>query len=214
MKSVEPKKPYHHGNLKAVLGRAALQLIGEIGLGAFTLREAARRAGVSHNAPYRHFKKKEDVFAALATEGFHQLNERVKTALASESAPVARLKLAARTYLHFAFENPARFHVMFHATFDRRIYPDYIAAYSDSLALLTHLIEACGTLSTEAAETGGEIVWANVHGIAELGLSGRLSHATAPKLEPLVDTAIDALLRGLPQVLPGKPASKKTRKVS
>jgi AcrR family transcriptional regulator len=211
---VEPKKPYHHGNLKAVLASAALQLVGEIGLGAFTLREVARRAGVSHNAPYRHFKKREDVFAALATEGFHQLNERVKAALPGAVDPVGRLKLAARTYLQFAFENPARFSVMFHAAFDRRLYQDYVGAYSDSLTLLTHLIEACGTLTAEAAETAGEIVWANVHGITELGLAERLSYATGPKLEPLVEAAIDSLLIGMPKVLAGKPSSKKLRKAS
>ncbi len=209
---MESEKPYHHGNLKAVLGRAALKLVGETGLGAFTLREVARRAGVSHNAPYRHFKKKEDVFAALATEGFHQLNERVKEALAEGPDPATRLKLAARMYLHFAFENPARFAVMFHASFDRRAYEDYVAAYTEALMVLTQLIEACGALGAESADTAGEILWASVHGIAELGLAQRLSRTTGPELQPLVDSAIDSLLHGMPKVLV-QPA-KKARKAS
>lgn len=197
---VDSQKPYHHGNLKAVLARAALKLVGEIGLSAFTLREVARRAGVSHNAPYRHFKKKEDVFAALATEGFHQLNERVQLALGGDQDATESLRLAARTYLQFAFENPARFGVMFHANFDRKAYDEYVAAYTEALTLLTQLIEACGAIGSESADTAGEIVWASVHGIAELGLAQRLTGSTEAELEPLVDAAINSLLHGMPKV--------------
>src|SRR5208283_5033347 len=65
-----PKRPYHHGNLKPTLLRAAVALIAEVGPAAFTLREVARRAGISHNAPYRHFREKDELLAAVATEGF------------------------------------------------------------------------------------------------------------------------------------------------
>ena len=68
-----PKRPYHHGNLKPALLEAAVALIGEVGPAAFTLREVARRAGISHNAPYRHFREKDELLAAVATEGFHRL---------------------------------------------------------------------------------------------------------------------------------------------
>ena len=61
-------RPYHHGHLKTALLEAALGLIREVGPTAFTLREVARRAGVSHNAPYRHFRDREELLAAVATE--------------------------------------------------------------------------------------------------------------------------------------------------
>ena len=208
---VDEKKPYHHGNLKSVLARAALKLVGETGLGAFTLREVARRAGVSHNAPYRHFKKKEDVFAALASEGFLQLNDRLREALNLELDPAARLRGASRAYLHFAFENPARFAVMFHANFDRQAYEEYVSAYTESLRLLSQLIEACGELGAESAETAGELVWSGVHGIAELGLAQRLRGGDESDLEHLVDSAIDSLLNGMPNALSKQAAAGKRK---
>src|SRR5580658_10876521 len=70
-----PERPYHHGNLKPALLRAAVELIAEVGPAAFTLREVARRAGISHNAPYRHFREKDELVAAVAAEGFERLAE-------------------------------------------------------------------------------------------------------------------------------------------
>src|SRR5580658_1074366 len=69
------ERPYHHGNLKPALLEAAVELIAEVGPAAFTLREVARRAGISHNAPYRHFREKDELLAAVATEGFERLAE-------------------------------------------------------------------------------------------------------------------------------------------
>src|ERR1035441_2438359 len=81
------KRPYHHGNLKATLLKTAVGLIAEVGPAAFTLREVARRAGISHNAPYRHFREKDELLGAVATAGF----ERLADALGKpESATRAR----------------------------------------------------------------------------------------------------------------------------
>ena len=66
-------KPYHHGNLREVLLESGLRLIAEVGPTGFTLRELARRAGVSHNAPYRHFRDRDDLMAAVATQGYRDL---------------------------------------------------------------------------------------------------------------------------------------------
>src|ERR1039458_3009864 len=76
-------RPYHHGNLKQALLEAAIELIAETGPRGFTLREAARRAGVSHNAPYRHFRDRDDLLAAVATDGF----DRLTRAMAPGSRP-------------------------------------------------------------------------------------------------------------------------------
>src|SRR5579871_1734507 len=73
-------RPYHHGHLKKALLDAALALIAETGARGFTLREAARRAGVSHNAPYRHFRDKDDLLAAVAADGFDRLGEAMTRA--------------------------------------------------------------------------------------------------------------------------------------
>src|SRR5580700_9985299 len=72
------ERSYHHGNLKEVLLDAALALISEVGPQAFTLREVARRAGVSHNAPYRHFRDKDELLAVVAVQGFERLTAAMK----------------------------------------------------------------------------------------------------------------------------------------
>ena len=187
---------YHHGNLKSVLLQAAFKLIEKIGIEHFTLREVARKAGVSHNAPYRHFPSKESLLAALATESFRQLHESLRTATGESAEPAARLRDASIAYLRFALKNPSRFNIMFHSTFDRQAYPDYVAAYTSLLGLLAELVEQHHDLSIPT-EVAGELVWASIHGIAELGLAGRLRHGLQPELEQLADQLLSALLLGL-----------------
>src|SRR6266849_10299695 len=94
---------YHHGDLPAALLRAAGKTLERRGIGALSLREAARRAGVSHNAPYRHFPDRESLLAAIAAEGFAMLGERLK-------GQAGRKK--AEAYVRFAIENPQRFRLM------------------------------------------------------------------------------------------------------
>jgi AcrR family transcriptional regulator len=187
---------YHHGNLKSTLLKAAFKLIEKMGVERFTLREVARKAGVSHNAPYRHFASKESLIAALATESFRQLHDTLRTAIGECDKPAERLHCAAIAYLRFALKNRSRFDIMFHSTFNREAYPDYVAAYTGSLSLLSDLIEQHSNLAVPT-ETAGELVWASIHGIAELGLAGRLRYGSQPELEQLAASAISALLTGL-----------------
>src|SRR5437016_3945264 len=108
-------KPYHHGNLREVLLDAAIGLISEVGPGGFTLREVARRAGVSHNAPYRHFRDRDELIATVATQGFRELTESMLRAAKAGSDPLDRLKLAGLGYVGFALRRPEHFAVMFEA---------------------------------------------------------------------------------------------------
>lgn len=187
---------YHHGNLKAALLKAAFQLVAKVGMEGFTLREVARRAGVSHNAPYRHFKSREDLVAALATDGLRQLFAALEKAVADLSDPAARIRAAARVYLHFALQNPSRFHVMFHSPIEWREHPEYTAAYTESLNLLGGLMRAHPDLTVDV-DTAGELVWSGIHGITELGIARRLWDGDVPSLERLVDSAVDIILRGM-----------------
>src|SRR5262245_19733670 len=100
------RKPYHHGNLRKALLDAAIGLIAEVGPTAFTLREVARRAGVSHNAPYRHFQAKEDLMAAVATEGYRELTAAMLHAAKGQPNAVDRLKRAGLGYVTFALRRP------------------------------------------------------------------------------------------------------------
>lgn len=191
----EEKKAYHHGNLKAVLAEAALAMVAESGLEAFTLREVARRAGVSHNAPYRHFKSREDLIAVLATEGLLKINREVAKAVKAAKDPSARVYAAARAYLKFGMKHPAEFKAMFHGAFEREAYPEYVAAYSESLNILSGLMES-HTGKGDAAELAGDLLWATIHGITELGIAKRLRHGEMKALEELAECAVDSLLKG------------------
>ncbi len=188
-------EPYHHGNLKAVLIKAAFQVIGKMGVDGLTLREIARRAGVSHNAPYRHFKSKEDLLAALATDSLRQLTTSVREAVGAEPKKDLRLRAAARAYLEYALKNPARFNLTFHSAFDRESYPEYVATYTESLALLAELIQV--HLQDVDTELASELIWSSIHGISELGLAKRLRFGDRKQLEELADVSVATLLAGL-----------------
>src|SRR5215470_19297923 len=104
-------KPYHHGNLREALLKAAIRLIAEVGPTAFTLREVARRAGVSHNAPYRHFRDRDELMAAVSTEGYAELTRTMLDAVHHQSNALARLTQAGLAYVKFALRRPEHFTV-------------------------------------------------------------------------------------------------------
>ena len=110
---MKPARSYHHGNLKHALLDASLALIRTVGPGAFTLREVARRAGVSHNAPYRHFRDKGELLAALAADGFDRLTKSMTDAARGGGGALDRLRLSGRGYVQFALRYPQHFAVMF-----------------------------------------------------------------------------------------------------
>jgi AcrR family transcriptional regulator len=120
-------RPYHHGNLKQALLEAAVQLIAETGPRGFTLREAARRAGVSHNAPYRHFRDRDDLLAAVATDGFDRLTRAMARA-APKASPLNRLRRSGLAYVDFALRWPQHFAAMFDAPWKQPEYPACAAA--------------------------------------------------------------------------------------
>src|SRR5437016_7879863 len=114
---------YHHGNLRTALLRAAGERLEKQGITALSLREAARRVGVSHNAPYRHFADRETLLAALAAQGFDEL------AAAVASGPPARMGEA---YVSFALEHPQRFRLMFEGSLSLSRHPRLREAASRS----------------------------------------------------------------------------------
>ena len=104
---------YHHGDLRRALLDAALQLLGEPGAGEVTLREVARRAGVTHAAPYRHFTNKEALLDAVSEEGFRLLTECMREHMKGKRRADARLRASGVGYILFAVEHPAHFRAMF-----------------------------------------------------------------------------------------------------
>ncbi len=169
---------YHHGDLRRVLLDAAVALIGEAGPHAFTLREVARRAGVSHNAPYRHFASKDELLVAVAAEGFERLTLLMRQTLATGKTPLERLELCGRGYVDFALRWPNHLDVMFDLPPALRAVCAADAAIGENAFLV--LLDCI-----RAAQQSGDLpsgdplplawtAWSLVHGIAKLAISGNL----------------------------------------
>jgi AcrR family transcriptional regulator len=112
-RAAAPRRDYHHGHLRQALIDAALALVREGGGAAVSVREAARRAGVSAGAPFRHFPTRAALMAAVAEESMRRFKAEIDAALGSTSAgdPLERLRAIARAYVHWALRNPAYFEV-------------------------------------------------------------------------------------------------------
>ena len=162
-----PKRPYHHGNLRAVLLEAALAEIAERGPQALSLRELARRAGVSHAAPAHHFGDKPGLLTAIAAEGFRRL--AVVLGRARATGGFLDVGLA---YVRFAVDERPYFEVMFRPDLYRRDDPAVVIAQAETARLLYGPAqEAFPEGDTSRTGIAG---WAFVHGFASLWLGGNL----------------------------------------
>jgi AcrR family transcriptional regulator len=169
------------------------------------LREVARRAGVSHNAPYRHFRNREELLATLAAEGFDRLTDAMAKAAQSASGSLDRLRSSGRGYVEFALRYPQHFAVMFEVPWRPEAYPQTRAAGERAFGSLVHFVEACqaeGILPPGDAKPYALLAWSMVHGVAKLALSGRLPFSNASDVLRFTDTATGALARGLAQAFP------------
>src|SRR5256885_2131329 len=136
---------YPHGNLRRALLDAALALVERQGAGALTLRAAARRARVSQAAPYRHFRDKEALLAAVAEEGFRAMTAGMRRAAAFHAGdPLGRFQAHGLAYIEFASGHPAHFRVMFgRVAADRSVHPGLMQAAAEAFGLLVGAIRDC-----------------------------------------------------------------------
>ena len=200
------KRPYHHGNLKKTLLDAAVKVIAKVGPRAFTLREVARQAKVSHNAPYRHFRDKEELLAAVAAQGFERLADSMIEAAAPDGDPLNALMLTGRGYVQFALRWPEHFSVMFDHCENLDAFPDYAASARRAFqVLLDHVVAAqrAGELPSAEANPLALTCWSMVHGIAKLAISNLLPFTSQDAVLEFTAFATRALSDGL-----GKPRSK------
>jgi AcrR family transcriptional regulator len=180
------KGNYHHGDLRELLMGLALARIAIDGTEKFSLRALAREANVSATAPFRHFSNKHALFAALATEGFQQLGERVSAVAQSSESVDQRLLAAAMTYIEFAQDNPVAYQLMFGAILgDFSEFEGLGAAESGAYEvldkLLVEVVEA-KQLQFDELVLGG-LIWSAIHGIASLRLN--VAQQDASKKTPL-----------------------------
>jgi AcrR family transcriptional regulator len=166
-----PEHHYHHGDLPNALRRAAVEVIDERGLGAFSLREVARRAGVSHTAPAHHFGDMRGLLTSLATEGFDALYHSMCAAAEGTDDPVERLARLAEAYVELARSNHAHCEVMFRIDI---IDPDDVTlqtagmrAYGVLEGTLQAIIDAEGL--DVPIEDATWLCWTMVQGLVVLG---------------------------------------------
>lgn len=178
-KKPSPKQSrYHHGDLRPALIAAAEQLVREQGSWNFTLREVARVAGVSHNAPYNHFADKQALLATIATRAFTELTAalRLEIPATDGSSTVARIEATAVAYVAFATEQPARFRLMFSADLAQCDDPDLELASRAAFKILEDLIAegiAADELRADPQNTHALTAWSLVHGLSSLQVDGR-----------------------------------------
>jgi AcrR family transcriptional regulator len=194
---------YHHGNLREALIRAALELIAQKGPAGFTFAEAARWAGVSPAAPYRHFRDRDELLASVALRGFEQF----ETALArawnnGRPDPFAALDRFGKRYLEFARSEPAYYSAMFEAGVPPDTSPELRSAGDRAFAVLRGAAEQlCAEMPPQGRPPALMValhIWTMAHGVASLfgrGDAARRSLPMAP--EDLLEAGVLVYLRGL-----------------
>ncbi|HXC56601.1 MAG TPA: TetR/AcrR family transcriptional regulator [Rhizomicrobium sp.] len=205
-KKTARRKAYHHGDLADQLVAAAEAIILERGVDGFTLREAARRAGVSPAAPAHHFKDARGLLSEVALRGYRDFGDALEAAdRRGGRDPQQRLTEQGLAYVQFALKNPARFQLMFlHGRCDMG-YKDLATVSHRSFLILEGAVRAACKLGAGDAltpEAYGFLMatWSIVHGFAHLALGGELEHAAGAGggQSAILNTFLPLTLKHLP----------------
>jgi AcrR family transcriptional regulator len=176
-----PAKKYHHGDLKNALIEAGAEILSQEGVSGLSLRRVAKRAGVSHSAPYAHFKDRQSLIAAISTEGFRQLYDELAAAVSAHADdPREQLVEAAWAYVQFATNNTDTFKIMFSGVLEKeKDYPAFVEISGKTFERVVDIVRACqnaGVLQPGPSELVAVSVWGQVHGIISLALEGQITH--------------------------------------
>jgi len=191
------KRRYHHGSLKQALVDAAIDLLAEGGPSALTLTEAARRAGVTPAAPYRHFSGRDALLAEIARQGFETFGARIETAW-DEGRPDAKAAMAAMcaAYLKFAREEPGLYAAMFGQAATLAD-PGAGGAADHALEILWRAVvawlQAAGAPAQGARHVALQI-WALAHGVAMLAISGHLDPCKTADPVAVLEGAVQGVM--------------------
>jgi AcrR family transcriptional regulator len=204
------RKAYHHGDLRAALVQAALACIDEVGVERFTLREAARRAGVSPGAPYRHFADKDELLTAVAAECSQRLGAAMDAAFDEGAGDLlAHFRRSGVAYVRFAHEHPAHFRAMTHPSVAaRRPLKAEVDAWMVDMSERLRKAQAEGLLAGFPVEHILLATGALVRGLGHLV-------SEDPRMKDLSRQEVDALAVALTEIvglgiLPRAPAAEST----
>ena len=199
----EATRGYHHGNLKEALIEAARALIAEKGPAGFTFADAARFAGVSPAAPYRHFRDRDALLADVAREGFQRFEAMLTTGWANgKPDPVTAFHNVGRAYLAFAHAEPAYYAAMFESGLPPDLNAELRAAGDRAFGVLRGAAETLAAMLPAAKRPPALMmslhVWAMAHGIASLFGRGDAGRRALPmSAEELLESAMLIYLQGL-----------------
>lgn len=196
------RKGYHHGNLKQALVEATITLIEDKGPTGFTMAEAAKQAGVSAAAPYRHFKGREDLIAEVALQGFGIFADLLEFALAKGGGSSVRgLESVGRAYLAFAQKYPGYYIAMFESGISINANPELALVANRAMNVL---IQSAEDLSKHMprdkrppASMVSHHIWALSHGVVELFARGEPGTRSPFSPEELLESGLGIYLRGL-----------------
>ena len=177
-------KPYHHGDLHHEILCAARQLLEENNIASLSLRAVAKMVGVSHTAPYRHFKDKESLLAGIAAVGFDELAAQMSEAVELHPGdPAGQLQEAAHRYMRLVIDNPQCVQLMFGNVLPcDDTYPDLMASGDFAFDGLKNIIEegqSLGIFKAEDVELMALTSWSCIHGLALLFIGCHLEAAVA-----------------------------------
>jgi AcrR family transcriptional regulator len=211
------ERGYHHGNLREALLQAALDLIGQKGAAGFTFADAARMAGVSPAAPYRHFRDRDELLSSIAQRGFEQF-ETALTEAWDDGRPdtVTAFERVGRAYLNFARENPAYYSAMFESGIPVDMNPTLLAASERAFAIIRAAAERLAALAPPGVPRPPAMmmalhIWAMSHGVASLFARGDASRRRLPMSpDELLEAEVLIYLRGLGFPTDRRPEAKQT----
>lgn len=192
-------RAYHHGDLKAALVDAGVDILRRDGLEALTLRAVARKAGVTQAAPYRHFQDRRALMGAVAERGFQRLQDAM---LASMRGAGGRLgfKAIGLAYMQFALENGPEYRLMFGS--ELAATDDLPSLRGTARSVLDFVAEGIAQLQKAGLVAAGDprllavTAWSMLHGLATLTLDGQVA-GVAPNTEALVEEATRVIMFGL-----------------
>ncbi len=197
------RRSYHHGNLREALVQAALELIGEKGHAGFTFADAARLAGVSPAAPYRHFRDRDALMADIARRGFEQFESVLARAWNNGMPnPLSGLERLGRAYLGFARTEPAYYASMFEAGVPPETDPALLLAGDRAFGILRQAAEAIAVKLPPQGRPPALMIalhiWSLSHGIASLFGRGDAARRKLPMPpEELLEAGVLVYLQGL-----------------
>ncbi|NNU80518.1 TetR/AcrR family transcriptional regulator [Halovulum dunhuangense] len=205
--NASPRRGYHHGNLRQALVEATLELVVEKGPLGFTITEAARRAGVSPGAPYRHVRGREELIEEAARQGFEIFADSLGRAVARAApSPLKGIEAAGRAYLAFARSHPGHYITMFESGLSPAANPELKIAADRAFAVLTRAAEALiASLPRDRRPPATMVshhIWALAHGVVELFARGTPGRTSPFEAEELLESGIGIYLRGLGLIPP------------